>query len=167
MTFHLFLHASFLFPINLISSSVDLIIFVRIYLTHYSPVLLSYAPWKHQKTFRLSDVSRGYRKATLGCNGSTFYHFIVIYYSTDFKVHPIPERFFLKEPVKFWWGRMFSFFKVYAFKLFLFRYYFLRWQLLLTLIIFSDSCVSCKILGDFLHYRHEFWCLIMASTKLM
>ena len=32
-------------------------------------MLLSYTPWKHQKTFRFSDIFRGYRKATLGCNG--------------------------------------------------------------------------------------------------
>ena len=38
-------------------------------LTHYSPVLLFYIPWKHQKTIRFSDVSRGYRKAKLACNG--------------------------------------------------------------------------------------------------
>ena len=38
-------------------------------LTHYSPVLPFYTPWKHQKTFRFSDVFRGYRKATPGCNG--------------------------------------------------------------------------------------------------
>ena len=31
-------------------------------LTHYSPVLLFYNPCKHQKTFRFSDVFRGYRK---------------------------------------------------------------------------------------------------------
>ena len=37
-------------------------------LTHYSPVLLFYTPGK-QKTFRFSGVFRGYRKATLGCNG--------------------------------------------------------------------------------------------------
>ena len=38
-------------------------------LTNYSPVLLFYTPWKHQKTFRFSDVFRVYRKATPGCNG--------------------------------------------------------------------------------------------------
>ena len=38
-------------------------------LTQYSPVLLFYTPWKHQKTFRFSDVFRGYKKATPGCNG--------------------------------------------------------------------------------------------------
>ena len=38
-------------------------------LTHYSPVLLFFTPWIHQKTFRFSDVFRGYRKATPGCNG--------------------------------------------------------------------------------------------------
>ena len=32
-------------------------------------MLLFYTPWKHQKTFRFSDVFRGYRKATPGCNG--------------------------------------------------------------------------------------------------
>ena len=31
-------------------------------LTHYSPVLLFYTPWKHEKTCRFSDVFRGYRK---------------------------------------------------------------------------------------------------------
>ena len=38
-------------------------------LTHYSPVLLFYTPWKHQKTFTFSDVFWGYWKATLGWNG--------------------------------------------------------------------------------------------------
>ena len=38
-------------------------------LTHYSPMLLFYTPWKHRKTKRFSDVFRGYRKATPGCNG--------------------------------------------------------------------------------------------------
>ena len=54
-------------------------------LTHYSPVLLSYIPWKHQKTFRFSDVFRGYRKATPGRNGLIFilqekhiYHYILL-----------------------------------------------------------------------------------------
>ena len=32
-------------------------------------MLLFYNPWKHHKTFRFSDVFRGYRKATPGCNG--------------------------------------------------------------------------------------------------
>ena len=32
-------------------------------------VLLLYTPWKHQKTFRFSDVFRGYRKAKPGCKG--------------------------------------------------------------------------------------------------
>ena len=39
------------------------------YLTHYSPVLLFYTPWKHHKTFRFSEVFKRHRKATLGCNG--------------------------------------------------------------------------------------------------
>ena len=30
-------------------------------LTYYSPVLLIYTPWKHQKIFRFSDVFRGCR----------------------------------------------------------------------------------------------------------
>ena len=38
-------------------------------LTHYQPGLFFYTTWKHQKTFRFSDVFRGYRKATPGCNG--------------------------------------------------------------------------------------------------
>ena len=38
-------------------------------LTHYSSVLLFYTPWKHQKIFRFSNVFRGYRKPTPGCNG--------------------------------------------------------------------------------------------------
>ena len=36
------------------------------YLTHYSPVLLFYNSWKHQKTFRFSDI---FRKATPDCYG--------------------------------------------------------------------------------------------------
>ena len=43
----------------------------KLTLTHYSPVLLFYAPWKHQKICRFSDVFRGYRKATPGCNELT------------------------------------------------------------------------------------------------
>ena len=41
----------------------------RKWLTHYSLMLLFYTPWKHLETFRFSDVFRGYRKATPGCNG--------------------------------------------------------------------------------------------------
>ena len=37
-------------------------------LTHCTLVLLFYTPWNRQKTFKFS-VFRGYRKATLGCNG--------------------------------------------------------------------------------------------------
>ena len=32
-------------------------------------MLFFYNPWKYQETFSFSDVLRGYRKATLGCNG--------------------------------------------------------------------------------------------------
>ena len=42
----------------------------KVILTHYSLVFLFYTPWKQQKTSRFSDVFRGYRKATLGCNRS-------------------------------------------------------------------------------------------------
>ena len=38
-------------------------------LTHYSPMMLFHTAWKYQKTFRFSDVFRGHRKATSGCNG--------------------------------------------------------------------------------------------------
>ena len=37
-------------------------------LTHYSPVLLFWTHLKYQNTTRFSDVFRGYRKATPGCN---------------------------------------------------------------------------------------------------
>ena len=47
-------------------------------LNHYSPVLLFYTLWRHQKTFRFSDVFRGYRKATPGCNGLTENHACVL-----------------------------------------------------------------------------------------
>ena len=42
---------------------VQVISFVQITwaLTHYNPVLLTYIPWKHQKTFRFFDVFRGNR----------------------------------------------------------------------------------------------------------
>ena len=43
----------------------------RLVLTHYNLVSLFYTPWKHQKTSRLSDVFRRYRKAKSGCNGLT------------------------------------------------------------------------------------------------
>ena len=39
------------------------------WLTHYSPVLLICTPWKDHKTYRFSDVFRGYRWAPPGCNG--------------------------------------------------------------------------------------------------
>ena len=44
-------------------------------LTHYCQGLLPYTIWKHQKTlrFRFSDVFKGYRKATLGCNGLSYF----------------------------------------------------------------------------------------------
>ena len=42
---------------------------IKLHLTHCSPALLFYTSWKHQKIFRFSDAFRGYRKATLGCNG--------------------------------------------------------------------------------------------------
>ena len=42
---------------------------VTLCLIHYSPVLLFYNPWIHQKTWRFSDFFRGYKKATPGCNG--------------------------------------------------------------------------------------------------
>ena len=41
---------------------------VQIRLTYYSAVLLIYTHWKHQKTQRFSDVFRGYRLTTPGCN---------------------------------------------------------------------------------------------------
>ena len=41
------------------------------FLTHFSSALHCFTPWKHQKTFRLSDVFRGYGNATLGWNGLT------------------------------------------------------------------------------------------------
>ena len=39
------------------------------WLTYYSPVLLFYTTRKYQKTLRCSDVFRGSRKTTPGCNG--------------------------------------------------------------------------------------------------
>ena len=38
-------------------------------LPNYIPILLFYTPWKHQKTFRFTDVFREYRNATPSCNG--------------------------------------------------------------------------------------------------
>ena len=34
-------------------------------------MLLFYTRWNHQKTYRFSDLLRGYRRATPGCNGLT------------------------------------------------------------------------------------------------
>ena len=39
-------------------------------------------PWKHQKTFMFSDVFRGYRKATPGCNGLIMQPIRIESYST-------------------------------------------------------------------------------------
>ena len=54
-------------------------------LSHYSPFLLIYIPWKHQKTYRFSDrfsdVFRGYRYATPGCNG--FMTFFLVFFPND------------------------------------------------------------------------------------
>ena len=60
-------------------------------LIHYGPVLLSYTPWKHQKTFRFSDVFRGYRKATPGCNRLSELTSIA------------PET--IRKPYIFWWSQ--------------------------------------------------------------
>ena len=54
---------------NIPTDICDIIQQIHEILTHHSPVLLFYTLWKHQKTFRFSDVFRGYRKATPGCNG--------------------------------------------------------------------------------------------------
>ena len=47
--------------------------------SHFQPITarccFSIAPKKHQKTFRFSDVFRGYRKATAGCNGLIIRYF--------------------------------------------------------------------------------------------
>ena len=37
-------------------------------LTHFSPMLHFYTPWKHKKTWRFSNIFRGYRNVTLGKN---------------------------------------------------------------------------------------------------
>ena len=69
-------------------------------LTHYSPVLLFYTPWKHQKTFRFSDVFRGCRKATAGCNSLT--HFIVV---VDFYIYHLQMLQKLRFSNVFWEGQ--------------------------------------------------------------
>ena len=48
-------------------------------LTYYSPVLLFYTPWKHQKTFSFSDVFKGDRKATLGFNGLSMLNSLLLF----------------------------------------------------------------------------------------
>ena len=42
---------------------------VTLGLIHCSSLLLFYTPWIHQKTWRFSNVFRGYKKETPGCNG--------------------------------------------------------------------------------------------------
>ena len=92
--------------------------FNQTYLTHYSPVLLFYTPWKHQKTFRFSDVFRGYIKATLGCNGLIKFHFLTcVWYiranfwstrTSRFLLENLLENFTLiplvKEKTEYSWG---------------------------------------------------------------
>ena len=43
--------------------------------------------WKHQKTLRFSDVFKGYRKATLGCNGLKIFKNIVKCFSRKQNIH--------------------------------------------------------------------------------
>ena len=44
-------------------------------------MLLFYTPWKHLKTFRFSDVFRGYGKVTPGCNGIIYLWLMFSFYS--------------------------------------------------------------------------------------
>ena len=57
------------FALNKTFSQIISWSFWMIGLNHYSPLLLFYTRWKHHKTSRFSDVFRGYRKRTTGCNG--------------------------------------------------------------------------------------------------
>ena len=86
--------------------SIDILLVVAVTmipsLTHYSPVLPFYPLWKLQKTFRFSDVFRGYKKATLGCNGllSLQYLFSNQNYSFMYKLF-LPV--YLRLAALFWW----------------------------------------------------------------
>ena len=62
-------------------------------LTHHSPVLLFYIPWKHQKTFGFS-VFRGYRKANPGCNGLKA-RFRCLQRAMDVKLDTLPQVIYL------------------------------------------------------------------------
>ena len=44
----------------------------RSYLTHYSPVLLIYTPWKHLKTFRFSYILKGVSISNTGLHWVNF-----------------------------------------------------------------------------------------------
>ena len=63
-------------------------------LTHYSPVLLFYIPWKHQKSFGFSDVFRGYRKANPGCNELKT-RFRCLQRAMDVKLDTLPQVIYL------------------------------------------------------------------------
>ena len=52
-------------------------------------MLLFYTHWKHQKTIRFSDVFRGYKKATPGCNG------LILEVKLDFNKYNFTWSFFL------------------------------------------------------------------------
>ena len=47
-------------------------------LTHLFPMHPLSTPWKHQKTFRFSDVFRGYRKGALGTNGLKYGYCVMV-----------------------------------------------------------------------------------------
>ena len=70
-------------------------------LTHFSPVLLFYTPWKHQKTVETSDACRGYRKATPDCSGLIFIE-IQLSQRCFQKLHRVIERMSLNKYLVVW-----------------------------------------------------------------
>ena len=74
------------------------IVVVSLLLTQILPGVAFYTPWKHQKTWRFSDIFRGYRKATPGCNGLMF---SFIYFRLIFPFYtPWKHRFLMISGIK-------------------------------------------------------------------
>ena len=82
--------------------SLELVGLLKLHLTHYSPVLLFCTSWEHQKTFRFSNVCRGYRKATPGCNGWTMHVILWVFRASDLLISS--EHLLIKGNMIFiWW----------------------------------------------------------------
>ena len=79
---------------------------LQLTLTHYSPMLLFYTPLKHQKTFRFSDVFRGYRKVTPGCNGLSKSNIAIYMFKVSRALETAYNNFSTSLFLRHFWGQI-------------------------------------------------------------